>query len=173
MGWTVYREPELFLRFSSIVSYAVAVVVLYVFLRRRLSHRGDALLGAAAFATTPIFLHYAFEARVYAMATMLVVLTVVAVERAAERPSRPRLALAALLGLLTVHAHIWTVCLFGALSPRGGVPSSGGRADSRPGPHRPWRLRSRLSSWPVSRSCTLRLRIRARRSSPRSSARSP
>ena len=115
LGWTVYREPELYLRFSSIVSYAVAVIVLYAFLRRRLPLRGDALLGAAAFATTPIFLHYAFEARVYAMATMLVVLTVVAVDRAAERPSRPRLLLAALLGLVTVHSHIWTVCLFAAL----------------------------------------------------------
>ena len=115
LGLTLSRDPELYLRLSSIASYVVAALALYAYLRRRLPRRTDAFLGAAAFSSTPIFLHYAFEARVYEMTTMLVVLLVIALDEASRNPSAARLALVAVLGLVTAHSHLWTLCLFGAL----------------------------------------------------------
>ncbi len=115
LGLTAQRDPELFLRFGSILWFALAAAAVYVFLRLRLPGRLDALLGGLAFGSMPIFLHYAFEARVYAMTLMLVVLFLAALDAAATRPSAWRLALAALFGLLTAQSHAWTLCLFGGL----------------------------------------------------------
>jgi hypothetical protein len=115
LGLTLSGDPELYLRFSSIASYVVATLALYAYLRRRLPKRIDALVGAAAFSSTPIFLHYAFEARVYGMTTMLVVLLVIALDEASRNPSAARLAAVVALGLVTAHSHLWTLCLFGGL----------------------------------------------------------
>jgi hypothetical protein len=115
LGLTVFRDPELYLRLTSIVAYAVAALALWAYLRRRLDRRSDALLGALAFSSTPILLHYAFDARVYAMTTMLVVLLAIALDAAARTPSRGRLCAVAALALLTAHSHLWTLCLFAAL----------------------------------------------------------
>ena len=115
LGLTLQSDPELYLRFGSIVWFALAAAAVYVFLRRRLPGRLDALLGGLAFSSMPIFLHYAFEARVYAMTLMLVVLLLAAVDAASTRPTAGRLALAALIGLLTAHSHAWTLCVFAGL----------------------------------------------------------
>jgi hypothetical protein len=114
-GLTLSRDPELYLRFSSVVWYLIAVVAFYAYLRRRLTRRLDAFLGAMAFGSMPLLLHYAFEARVYGMTTMLVVLLLIAIDRAAEKPSPERLAVVAPLALVTAHSHLWTLPLFGAL----------------------------------------------------------
>ena len=115
LGLTVFRDPELYLRLTSMIAYAVAALALWAYLRRRLERRTDALLGALAFSSTPILLHYAFEARVYAMTTMLVVLLAIALDAAARAPSRGRLVAVSGLALLAAHSHLWTLCLFAAL----------------------------------------------------------
>jgi hypothetical protein len=115
LGLTLRRDPELYLRFGSIVWFALAAAAIYIFLRRRLPGRLDATLAGLAFSSMPIFLHYAFEARVYAMTLMLVVLLLAAVDAASTRPSAGRLALVALIGLLTAQSHAWTLCLFAGL----------------------------------------------------------
>lgn len=114
-GLTLAGDPELYLRFSSVAWYLIATLALYAYLRRRLTRRLDAFLGAMAFGSTPLILHYAFEARVYGMTTMLVVLLLIAIDRAAEKTSPARLATVALLALVTAHSHLWTLPLFGAI----------------------------------------------------------
>src|ERR1017187_4999098 len=131
-GLTLQRDPEAYLRLPSVVWYVVAVLAFYTFLRLRLSHRLDALLGGLSFSSTPIFLHYAFEARVYSLTLMLVVLLLIAVEAAGKKPTRGSLLLVAAFGLVAAHSQLWTVCLFFALVLVAGLPS--------------WRLGG-LTSW--------------------------
>src|ERR1017187_7512386 len=131
-GLTLQRDPEAYLRLPSVVWYVVAVLAFYTFLRLRLSHRLDALLGGLSFSSTPIFLHYAFEARVYSLTLMLVVLLLIAVEAAGKKPTRGSLLLVAAFGLVAAHSQLWTVCLFFALVLVAGLQA--------------WRL-GRLTPW--------------------------
>jgi hypothetical protein len=115
-GLTLARDPELYLRFSSVGWYLIALLAFYAYLRRRLpGRRLDAFLGAMAFGSMPLLLHYAFEARVYGMTTMLVLLLLIAIDWTAKKTSPARLAVVALLALVTAHSHLWTLPLFGAL----------------------------------------------------------
>lgn len=115
LGLTLERDPEFYLRLLSLIAYGIAVLALYVFARKTGVGAVDAALVAGAFGSTPILLHYAFEARVYEMTTMLLVFVGIAVYGAARRPSPGRLALIAVLSLVAAHSHLWTLCLFGPL----------------------------------------------------------
>jgi len=115
LGLTLVRDPELYLRLLSLIAYGVATIALFVLVRRRGGSAPDAALVACAFGSTPILLHYAFEARVYEWTTMLLVLVGIAVQGAARRPSTGRLLLVAVLASVAAHSHLWTLCLFGSL----------------------------------------------------------
>jgi hypothetical protein len=115
LGLTLARDPELCLRLLSLIAYAIAVVALYAFARKRGGRAVDAALVAGAFGSMPILVHYAFEGRVYELTTMLLVLIGIAVHGAARRPSPGRLVLVAALAAVAAHSHLWTLCLFGPL----------------------------------------------------------
>ncbi len=115
LGIDPLREPEALVRALSLVSYAATAVLILVWCRRTGAGLPAALLGALLFAGTPLFLYYAFEGRVYALASLAVVALLVAVEHASATGSRGRLALAGALGAVTAHLQLWTVCLFAAL----------------------------------------------------------
>ena len=116
LGLTVLRAPEVTLRILPLTSFVASCLVFYRVLRSRTSRRGDAVLGTLAFSSMPLVLHYAFEARVYIFTTFLVLLMVRVLELSDETPTTGRTAALVLLGLVTAHSHLWTVCLFVALA---------------------------------------------------------
>lgn len=119
-GLTVQTQPEATLRLLPLAAFVGASAIIY---RRFLRHSGrlDAVLGALAFSSMPLVLHYAFEARVYVFTAFLVVLLLALLARAEEAPTRGRTVALAALGLLTAHTHLWTVCLFAALAADGAL----------------------------------------------------
>lgn len=120
IGLTVQNQPEATLRLLPLAAFVGACAIFY---RRFLRHSGrlDAVLGALAFSSMPLVLHYAFEARVYVFTAFLVVLLLALLARAEEAPTPGRTVALAALGLLTAHTHLWTVCLFAALAVDGAL----------------------------------------------------
>lgn len=115
-GLTWSTSPEIVLRAVPLVSFVGACYVFYSSIRRRSGSRFDAVLGTLAFSSMPLILHYVFEARVYIFTVLLVVVLMELLERTDAEPSPAKVAGLVVLGLLTVHSHPWTVCLFLALA---------------------------------------------------------
>lgn len=115
LGLLIETEPELTMRLLPLLSYVGASVLVY---RHALRDAGrlDAALRALAFSSLPLVLYYAFEARVYSFTIFLVVLFVTLLDRTEESASTFRYATLGIVGLLTAHAHLWTVCLFVAIA---------------------------------------------------------
>ena len=110
-------SPEWLVRSLATAAYAATVVLIAL----RAGRRGSpwsAVAGALLFATTPVFLYYAFEARVYALASFLAVFLLERIESAAARLTPASALTVALLGVLVAHLHLWTLCLFAALLSR-------------------------------------------------------
>lgn len=110
-------SPEWLVRSLSIVAYAATVVLIALRSGRRGSPWG-AVAGALLFAAAPVFLYYAFEARVYALVSFLAVLLLERIESAAARLTPASALTVALLGVLVARLHLWTLCLFSALLAR-------------------------------------------------------
>jgi hypothetical protein len=110
-------SPEWLVRSLSIAAYAATVVLIALKAGRR-GNPWSAVAGALLFATAPVFLYYAFEARVYALVSFLAVLLLERIESAAERGTRVSLLTLAALGVLVARLHLWTLCLFAALLAR-------------------------------------------------------
>jgi hypothetical protein len=109
-------SPEWLLRALSVISFAASGV--FIALR---ASRGRALTGLAGgllFGAAPMFLYYAFEARVYAFVAFFAILLFDRIEAAALRPGPWAWATVALLGAFVAHLHLWTICLFSALFAR-------------------------------------------------------
>ena len=83
-------------------------------LGRRVAGDRAGLFAAAAFAAFPAFVISSRDARMYSLATALVVAAALALWRAAERPSLGRLALYAVCVCLAVHSHYFAVLAVGA-----------------------------------------------------------
>ncbi len=66
---------------------------------------------ALAFGSTPAFLFYSFEARVYSLAGLLVIAFLVSLSSVLEGARGWGVAAAAFLGTVAVWAHLWNVCL--------------------------------------------------------------
>lgn len=110
-------SPEWLVRSLSTAAYAATVVLIALRAGRRSSPWG-AVTGALLFATAPVFLYYAFEARVYALVSFLAVLLLERIESAAARLTLASALTVALLGVLVARLHLWTLCLFAALLAR-------------------------------------------------------
>lgn len=106
------NAPELILRTLPLASFLGAVFLLHSWLLRRTGSPLRATLGTLAFSGSPFFLPYAFEARGYASACLLV-LVLVALSDREETPGPPRLLLLSAFGILLVEMHPWTVLVFG------------------------------------------------------------
>ncbi len=104
--WSMVSDADAWLRLLS-VPFAVGQVVLTYFVGRRVIGR-TAWAAALALAVNGAFVHYAQEARAYAMASFFVVTAALAFVRAVERPTAPRLAGFAALASLCPFAHLST-----------------------------------------------------------------
>ncbi|HKD11434.1 MAG TPA: hypothetical protein VKE50_05135 [Thermoanaerobaculia bacterium] len=115
VGFHVWRNPELFLRLPSLLFFAASVVLLY-FLALRIG--GDRLWAfgvALAFGSTPGFLFYAFEARVYSFAALAVIAFLACLVLVLEGAGPKVLALGVGLGVLVAWSHPWNACLLAGL----------------------------------------------------------
>lgn len=110
-------SPEWLVRSLSVAAYAATVVLIALCAGRRGGPWG-AVAGALLFAAAPVFLYYAFEARVYALVSFLAVLLLERIENAAARRTRASILTVAILGVLVAQLHLWTLCLFAALFAR-------------------------------------------------------
>jgi hypothetical protein len=110
-------SPEWLVRSLSVAAYAATVVLIALRAGRRGGPWG-AVAGALLFAAAPVFLYYAFEARVYALVSFLAVLLLERIESAAARLTPASALTVALLGVLVARLHLWTLCLFAALLTR-------------------------------------------------------
>ncbi|HQQ76647.1 MAG TPA: hypothetical protein PLB01_04780 [Thermoanaerobaculia bacterium] len=113
-------SPEWLVRSLSVAAYAATVVLVGVRARRR-ELPGSGTLGAFLFAAAPVFLYYAFEARVYALVSFLAVLLLERIEKTAARVTVPAILAVAFLGVVVARLHLWTLCLFAALFARAAV----------------------------------------------------
>lgn len=109
------RSPEWLVRALSLVAYVATLLVFLLASRRRGGGLPVSVLGTLVFGGAPLILFYAFEGRVYAFVSLVVVALMVALERASSKGGGWRLALVASLAILVAHLHLWTICLFVAL----------------------------------------------------------
>lgn len=115
LGFHLSTNPELYLRLPSLAYFAISVAALYFIALRT---GGDKLWAAGvalAFGSTPAFLFYAFEARVYSLAALLVIAFLAVLWRVLEGEAGKILAVGTILGLAIVWAHLWDVCLLLAI----------------------------------------------------------
>jgi hypothetical protein len=110
-------SPDWLARSLSVAAYAATLALIALRTRRRESPWG-AVAGALLFAAAPVFLYYAFEARVYALVSFLAVLLLERIENAAARRTLVSTLTVAILGVLVAQLHLWTLCLFAALLAR-------------------------------------------------------
>lgn len=121
-GFHLRTAPELYLRALSILSVLAAAVFIFVRVWRSSGRWPWAVVSALGFSASPLMLFYAFEARVYAFAALVVVVDFWLWSRILEGGAgRRRLAAAILLAIFAVHLHSWVVCLFLGVGLAGAV----------------------------------------------------
>lgn len=96
------------LRFLSALFGTLTVPVAFL-AARELSSRRAGVMAAALVALNPFLVWYSQEARAYALLVLFVALGVYAFARALARPTRPRLALWALVSVLAIWTHYFAV----------------------------------------------------------------
>lgn len=109
------ENPELLVRTLPLVSCAGTALLILLWRLRREGDLLTSLLGGMLFAATPLFLFYAFEGRVYAFVSFLVVVLLVLLERASRSADAGSLVLLGVLAVAVARLHLWTVCLFASL----------------------------------------------------------
>lgn len=114
-GLTLQRDPELYLRLLSILSLAAATIVIYTVVFRHSRSWWSATAAATFLGASPLMLFFAFEARVWAFATLATVVYVALLSFALTRPRPVLLVAGALLGVFLGHLYIYIVCLFAGL----------------------------------------------------------
>lgn len=115
-GLTLQRDPELYLRLLSMLSFAATVAVTYFVARRQDGAWWSNLAPALAIGASPLLLFYAFEARLSAFATLGVIVYLALLTKAlvSDVPKRLRVA-GALLGIVLGHLHVYIAFLFAGL----------------------------------------------------------
>ncbi len=118
------------LRALSLAAYAATAVLIAVRADRR-GRPWAGLAGALVFAAAPVFLYYAFEARVYALTAFFAVLLLERIESATSKDGRAPLFVLGILGVFVAWLHLWTLCLFAALFARAVFEAVRGRRITR------------------------------------------
>ncbi len=111
LAWISSRiaDPTVWIRVPSLVASAATVPVIYLVGTRTVSRRA-ALLAAALFTLSPFALYYGVEARAYALAGLLVALSILALLEAL-RTSRPGWWIALAISLAaTLYTHYTAAC---------------------------------------------------------------
>ena len=91
LGLTLQRDPELYLRLLSLLAFVAAVVLLYVRSNRESRSWWWTVASTLAFSAAPLFLFYAFEARVYEFSTLAVIAYLAVFAAALRKPDSRRL----------------------------------------------------------------------------------
>ena len=115
VGFHLSANPELYLRLPSLIYFAVSVVALYFLALRTGADKLWAAGVALAFGSTPMFLFYAFEARVFSLAALLVIAFLAVLWKVLEGERGRALVVGTFLGLIVAWAHLWDVCLLLAI----------------------------------------------------------
>ena len=114
-GWTaVVGDGDAAVRALSTV-FALAALPLLWAAARRAGGRWCAVATTVLYATSPFAIRYATETRMYSLVALLVVAGWLAVRRAEERPSLPRLVLVSLVSGALLLTHYWSLFLLGAV----------------------------------------------------------
>ena len=111
----VVGDGDVAVRLLSAV-FGVATLPLVWAAGRRLGGRPCALAATVLYATSPFAIRYATEARMYALVAFLVLAGWLALRRAEEEPSVPRLALVSVLAGLLLLSHYWSMFLVAAVA---------------------------------------------------------
>lgn len=107
--WTLlFGNHEFALRSLSVILMLVALVGIYVLVRRITHSRRSAFLALCGVALTPIFVHYADEARMYAMAAAIVVWATYVLFRAEHGESKKWWWLYSVLVFAGMFTHYYT-----------------------------------------------------------------
>ena len=109
------KDPELLVRALSLLATAATSLLIVLWRLRREGDLPTSLLGGLLFGAAPIFLFYAFEGRVYAFVSFLMVVLLVLLERASRSGRAGGLLLVGALSIVVARLHLWTVCLFASL----------------------------------------------------------
>lgn len=114
-GFHLWSYPELYLRLASLVCFALSVIALYFVAVRFCGDRLWSFGVVLAFGSTPLFLSYAFEARVYSLGSLLVIAFLAALAAVLDDSTGWILATGAALGVLIVWVFEWNACLLAAV----------------------------------------------------------
>jgi 4-amino-4-deoxy-L-arabinose transferase-like glycosyltransferase len=106
-------DPLIWLRVPSLIAGVATVPLIYV-LGVRTVGRSAALVGSAFFALSPVAIFYATEARAYALMTLLVVLSTLALVQALDRNDRRSWAVLAVLEAGAMYTHYTSVFVIAA-----------------------------------------------------------
>ncbi|HMC52716.1 MAG TPA: glycosyltransferase family 39 protein [Acidimicrobiales bacterium] len=96
--------------------FAVATLPVSWLAGRRLGGGRVAWVTALLLATSPFAVHYATEARMYALMTLLVFLGYLALVRVWERPGWRAVVPVALVSCLLLYTHYWSIYLLGVVA---------------------------------------------------------
>jgi 4-amino-4-deoxy-L-arabinose transferase-like glycosyltransferase len=112
-AWAVLGNDETALRGFSAVCAVLGVVVFHR-IARELFGSGAALAATLMLCVSPFFIHYAQEARTYALAFLLVTTSMFVFLRALERPGLRWRAAYVLIAVLSLYAHFFAGYLVAA-----------------------------------------------------------
>jgi hypothetical protein len=110
----LFGNSDAAVRALSGVASLAAVPVLWAATRRRFGTRAAFHVAALA-ATSPFFIRYGSESRMYAMVALTTAAGWWAIEAARERPTWPRLAVVAAVAAVAVNTHYWMIWLVGTV----------------------------------------------------------
>ena len=128
-AWTaVFGDGDVAIRLLS-TAFGLAAVPLVWAAGRRIGGQTCALAALVLYATSPFAIRYSTEARMYSLVALLVVGGWLAVKRAEERPTVPRLALVSLVAGLLLLTHYWSIFLLAVVV--GGLLVRGWQARQR------------------------------------------
>jgi mannosyltransferase len=105
-------DPSVWIRLPSLLAGTAMIPLLYLLGRATIGRTGGAI-GAAIFATSPFSTYYGIEARPYATMALFVVLSTLALVRAARDGSRVWWGVYALTALAAAYSHYTAVFVLG------------------------------------------------------------
>ena len=118
-GWiAVFGDSDTSVRWLSAVLSTATLVLVWLWVRRRWGNTAG-LVAAGLLAVNPFAIRYGAETRMYALVMLEVVVGVIVVEWAWQRPTLHRLAALAALSALLLYTHYWAIYL--VLATAGGL----------------------------------------------------